>query len=162
MSLLVCFLSLQGRIGVRGRVSGSRWLQAGGSFRGSLQRDGSQACAVSTADSSCLRGARVWNPQGPRPRLGNRLLPKWRAPLETDRFQVWGRFNPSSTAVAGNLRRPRVPATRRRLSCSGGGGQLGLWFSFESGVWAPLPVPGLGRPQPPRTEMRVEMLSTVR
>lgn len=101
------------------------------------------------------------NPQGPPPPVGTSPRPKWRTP-----GQVWVRSDQFLEAVAGNLHpgclagpvslHPGVAPPVPR------GARLGLRFSFGSGVWAPLPVPGLGEPQPPGTEMRVEMLSSVR
>lgn len=114
---------------------GLRWLQAGGFFRGSLKRDRSEAFALSTADSSCFCWAMVQNPQGPPPQLGNRLLPKRRTP----RSGV-GSLQPivksCSWKTSSTLpRRPRVPATRRRLSSSEGASSVcGFPLSPVSGL----------------------------
>lgn len=42
------------------------------------------------------------------------------------------------------------------------GGSSVCGFPLGPGVWAPLPVLGLGEPQPPGMEKGVEMLSFVR
>ena len=136
-------------------ASSGRALNAVGS---AAPRSSAFASAPRTAPRLCP-STRTWRDSHAASR--NSLLPKWRT--------FWpglGSLQPIVKKTAARNLHPRCCTRRVRLLGGGTSPVPREPARFVVFLWvrclAPLPVPGLGKPQPLGTEMRVEMLSSVR